>query len=162
MSATTDPRRSAGTTRAQLLARIHCLKKDFGWSDDEYRDILQGVSGKRSAAELDFAGLARAVAMLGGKPVRVNFEDRKDDGEWSFLDRAAEEKKPLLKKIYMVCKSLGAGKHYAEGVARRQSEGVARKLEMMSRNELYRCAQALVNTQRVKREAKASAQEVSA
>lgn len=161
MSATTPPRRSSGTTREKLLARIHCIRKERGWSEDEYRDILQEKTGKRRAAELDFAGLARAVAVLGGKPVRVEHEAPKAPGEWDCIDRAAEEKKPLLKKIYMVCKSLGAGKHYAEGVARRQSEGVARKLEMMSRNELYRCAQALVNTQRGK-QSKASAQEVSA
>ncbi len=69
MTATIPPRR-AGTTRAQLLARLHCIKKELAWSDDEYRDILQQVSGKRSASELDFAGLAKAVAHLGGQHAR--------------------------------------------------------------------------------------------
>lgn len=139
----------SGTTRKALLARIHCIKKERGWSDEEYRDILQAVSGKRSAAELDFAGLARAVAQLGGKAVRVPTAaaDSKDSAgsEWAFIDRAADAKRPLLRKIFVLCRELGAGRTYAEGVAKRQS-GTARRLEMMSHDELYKVAQALANT----------------
>lgn len=158
----------SGTTRKALLARIHCIKKERGWSDEEYRDILQAVSGKRSAAELDFAGLARAVAQLGGKAVRVPAAGAKAAGaspasEWAFMNRASEEKRPLLKKIYAVCRAMGVGKQYAEGAARRQSGGVDRKLEMMSYHELYRLAQALTTTQRSQQaKAKENAQEVPA
>lgn len=37
-------------TRNQLLARLHCIKKEQGWDDDTYRDILYARTGKRSAA----------------------------------------------------------------------------------------------------------------
>jgi phage gp16-like protein len=146
---------SKGTTRKALLARIHCIKKERAWSDDEYRDILQAVSGKRSAADLDFTGLARAVAQLGGKPVRTGASE--DAGsEWAFVHKSAEEKRPLLRKIVATCRALGHGRTYAEGVARRQSGGVSRRLEMMSYDELYKVAQALATTQR-SRQAKAPA-----
>lgn len=151
MSDVKTARRHAGTTRAQLLARIHCIKKERCWSDDEYRDILQATSGKRSAADLDFSGLARAVAVLGGKPVRVNSEARQEDGEWACIARAADEKKPLLRKIAATCGALSSGRSYAEGIAKRQSGGIERRLEMMSYDELYKVAQALANTQRHRR-----------
>lgn len=134
-----------GVTRRQLLARIHCLKKEAGWGDDEYRDILQAKVGKRSCTELDFTALSRAVALVaeavrrsaGGKPA-----------EWDFIWRASEEKRPLLRKIFATCRALGVGRTYAEGVAKRQNGGVQRRLEMMSAEELYKVAQALANTQR--------------
>ncbi len=130
-------------TRNQLLARLHCLKKEFGWSDDEYRDILYARTGKRSAADLDGPALARAVAALGTQKPRGGF---KRAPEWAFIDTAAEDKRPLLRKICAVCRALGAGRAYAEGVARRQ-HGVERRLEMMDLRELYALAGALARTQ---------------
>lgn len=153
MSLPTSPRKPA-PTRQTLLARLHCLKHERTWSDDEYRDILQGVTGQRSAADLDLAGLARAVAVLGGKSVRVAAtpEPAVDDPRFrAIIDRASDDKKPLLRKIAAVCGALGANAGYAEGIAKRQSGGVDRRLEMMSYQELYRVAQALVNTQRHRR-----------
>lgn len=151
MSLPTPPRKPA-PTRQTLLARLHCIKHERTWSDDEYRDILQGISGKRSAADLDLAGLARAVAVLGGKSVRVAAaapEPAVDDLRFrAIIDRASDDKKPLLRKIAAVCGALGANAGYAEGIAKRQSGGVDRRLEMCSYQELYRIAQALVNTQR--------------
>ncbi|MEF8769385.1 regulatory protein GemA [Candidatus Accumulibacter contiguus] len=155
MSTTTPEARKPGSTRGQLLARLHCIKHERTWSDDEYRDILQGVSGKRSAADLDFAGLARAVAVLGGKPVRVAAADvaggHADDPRFrTVIAQASADKKPLLRKIAAVCGALGANAAYAEGIAKRHSGGVDRRLEMCSYEELYKIAQALVNTQRAR------------
>lgn len=144
--------------RRALLARIHCIQKERAWSEDEYRDILQAVSGQRSAADLDDAGLARAVAKLGGKSVRVR--PAASSNEWAFVDRAAAEKRRLLRKICAVCRAMGKGRTYAEGVAKRQSGGVTRRLEMMSYDELYKVVQALTTTQRSQQEK--SAAEVAA
>lgn len=150
MSPPTDAPRKPAPTRQTLLARLHCIKHERTWSDDEYRDILQGVTGQRSAADLDLAGLARAVSVLGGQPVRVAAAaGRADDPRFrKIIDRASDDKKPLLRKIAAVCGALGATAAYAEGIAKRHSGGVERRLEMMSYQELYRIAQALVNTQR--------------
>ncbi len=36
----------------QLLAKIHIAKKELNLSEDEYRDILEGETGKRSSAKM--------------------------------------------------------------------------------------------------------------
>ncbi len=40
--------------RAVEIKLVHIAKAHFGWSDDEYRDILYAVTGCRSAKDLDF------------------------------------------------------------------------------------------------------------
>lgn len=55
------------------LAAIHVAKKNLGWSDEEYRDILWLVCQVRSAGDLDFAGRKRFLAHLRaceGRPAR--------------------------------------------------------------------------------------------
>ena len=47
--------------RRRELAAIHTAKKQLGLDDDAYRDLLAGVTGKRSAAELDGAGRQRVI-----------------------------------------------------------------------------------------------------
>lgn len=154
MSAPTTSTRPRGVTRQSLLARIHCLKKDAGWDDETYRDILQAKTGKRSSTELDFRGLSRAVAMIAEEVKRLSRGVPKADSperpanEWAFIDSATEEKRPVLRKICAICRDMGNSKAWAEGVARRHSGGVARKLEMMSYGELYKVAQAASNSQR--------------
>ena len=122
-------------TRNQLLARLHCIKKEHGWDEDTYRDILQLRTGQRSAKDLSGSELARLIASLRGNP------------EWGFIDAAAPEKQPLLRKICALCRAMKVGKEYAEGVAKRQ-HGVPRRLEMMDYGELYQVAGALVRTQK--------------
>lgn len=171
MSATSQtpsvPSQDATAERKRLLARIHCCKAELGWSDEEYRDILQAKTGQRSAAALGFLALRRLAAELGEKtrqapagsgPVKADARKRSDErDDWSFINRAAEEKRPLLRKIFAVCRELGGGRTYAEGVAKRQC-GSTRRLEMMDYGELWKVAAALATTQRGKA-AKAQAQE---
>ena len=62
-------------SRRAMLAKVHIAKKDLGLGDDAYRDVLEGVTGKRSsghmsAPELD-AVLARFRA-LGWTPRRTS------------------------------------------------------------------------------------------
>lgn len=149
----------SGLTRNDMLARIHCLKKEAGWDDDTYRDILQAKTGKRSSSELDFKGLSRAVALIAEEVRRLSRDGRKGGATgpakapdtrnpWAFIDTAAADKQPLLRKICAISRDLGKTKAWAEGAAKRQCGGVDRKLEMMSYAELYRLAQALTHTQR--------------
>lgn len=155
MKPATPARRSSGTTRGQLLARIHCIKHERAWSDDEYRDILHGLTGQRSAADLDFAALSRVVGVIGARSAKVGASVAAQPGEWDLIAQATPEKRPLLRKIAATCTALGAGRAYAEGIATKQSGGIERRLEMCSYDELYRIAIALANTQR-SRQRKAS------
>lgn len=44
-----------------MIAMIHIAKTDLGLDDDTYRDLLERVTGKRSAAELSEGELGRVV-----------------------------------------------------------------------------------------------------
>jgi phage gp16-like protein len=46
------------------LARIHIEKKALGLDDEAYRDLLQALTGKRSAGELSFEERARVAAHM--------------------------------------------------------------------------------------------------
>jgi phage gp16-like protein len=52
--------------RRRAIAAIHVGKKDAGLDDDSYRDLMHRETGKRSAAELDDAGLRAMLRVLGG------------------------------------------------------------------------------------------------
>ncbi len=43
------------------LAVIHIVKRELGLSDEEYRDILEQVTGVRSARDLDEAGFRKLM-----------------------------------------------------------------------------------------------------
>lgn len=45
--------------RTRSLSAVHALKTQAGMSDDEYRDMLASLTGKRSAADLDAGELRR-------------------------------------------------------------------------------------------------------
>ena len=135
--------------RRRDLATIHMAKKQLGMDDAAYRDILWSVARVRSSSELDQAGRSKLLdhfKACGWKPTpKVN--------EWAFIDKAAPDRRPLLKKICMVCKSVGAGKAYAEGAAQRQT-GIARKLEMMDEGQLWLLAGVLERTRKSKEDTK--------
>lgn len=135
--------------RRRDLATIHMAKAQLGMADDAYRDILWSVARVRSSADLDQAGRSKVLdhfRACGWKPVpKIN--------EWAFIDKTAADRKPLLRKICMVCKSMQVGKAYAEGAARRQ-HGIERKLEMMNESELWLLAGVLEHTRKSKERSK--------
>ncbi len=139
------------TFRRTLLARLHIIKKEQGWSDDEYRDILEARTGRRSAADLPDKSLARLVGSFGA-PVAQGGTPRPKH-EWSWVDTAQAAKRPLLRKLIMLAKEAGIerGKQvdYIEGIARQMSGtgsgavAVAKPLAMCDEGELWRIVQAL-------------------
>jgi len=123
---------------ARKAILIECRKQ--GLDDDTRHDIVRNVGKVASGSTKDMgAEAARRVLdhlrRLAGQP-----------NEWAFIDQAAEDKQPLLRKICATCRALGAGKAYAEGIARRQ-HGIERRLEMMDMGELHAVAGALAGTQ---------------
>lgn len=52
------------TGRKADLAQIHMAKKDLGWDDGMYRDVLFSVCRVKSSGELDFTGRKRFIAHL--------------------------------------------------------------------------------------------------
>lgn len=135
--------------RRRDLAAIHAAKRDLAMSDDAYRDILWSVARVKSSADLDQAGRSKVLdhfRACGWKPVaKVN--------EWAFIENAAADRQPLLRKICAVCRSMDVGKAYAEGAAKRQ-HGIDRKLEMMDEGELWLLAGVLERTRKSKEKVK--------
>lgn len=135
--------------RRRDLATIHMAKQQLDMQDDAYRDILWSVARVRSSAELDQAGRSKVLdhfKACGWKP-------QPKTNEWKFIDAAAPDRVPLLRKICAVCRSMGVGKAYAEGAAKRQ-HGIDRKLEMMDQGELWLLAGVLERTRKSKEQAK--------
>ena len=134
--------------RNKELAAIHTAKRDLGMADDAYRDIMWSVARVRSAKDLDHAGRMKVLdhfKACGWKP-------KPKANEWAFIDKAAADRQPLLRKICMVCRSMKVGKAYAEGAAKRQT-GIERKLELMDQGQLWLLAGVLERTRKHKEEA---------
>lgn len=47
--------------RNGLLAKVHILKKDLGMAEDHYRDLLDDLTGKRSAGDLGNKQLSNVI-----------------------------------------------------------------------------------------------------
>jgi len=127
--------------RRRDLATIHMAKAQLGMADDAYRDILWAVARVRSAKDLDQAGRSRMLDHL--KACR--WKPKPKPNEWAFIDKAAADRQPLLRKICAVCRSMGVGKAYAEGAAKRQHK-IDRKLELMDQGQLWLLAGVLERT----------------
>jgi len=142
--------------RRRDLATIHMAKAQLGMDDAAYRDILWTIARVRSSADLDQAGRNKLLDHLkacGWKPLRQAQGERNVKGnEWAFIDTAAADRIPLLRKICAVCRSMNVGKAYAEGAAKRQS-GIERKLEMMDQGQLWLLAGVLERTRKSKERA---------
>jgi phage gp16-like protein len=128
---------------------IHIAKQQLDMDDETYRAMLWIVARVKSSTALDFAGRKKVLDHLKA----CGFKVAAKVNEWAFIDKAAADRQPLLRKICMVCKSMNVGKAYAEGAAKRQ-HGVDRKLEMMDEGQLWLLAGVLERTRKSKEEAK--------
>jgi len=139
------------SARNSELAAIHIAAAQLGMDtrdenpESEYHAMLWSIARTRSAGDLDWTGRKRVLEHLKSRGAGKG----RKSGEWSFIDSATQDRKPLLRKICAVCRAMKVGKKYAEGVAKKQ-HGVDRHLEMMSYTELWHLAGALSRTQTFK------------
>lgn len=138
------PAKQADIKRREITL-IHVAKQQLGMDDETYRAMLWSVARVKSSTALDFAGRKKVLDHLKACGFKVVAN------EWAFIDKAAADRQPLLRKICMVCKSMGVGKAYAEGAARRQT-GIDRKLELMDQGQLWMLAGVLERTRQHKQE----------
>lgn len=54
--------------RSSLVAKLHILQKQHGLADEDYRDLLERETGRRSSKELDERELHAVIARLTGDP----------------------------------------------------------------------------------------------
>lgn len=93
------------------LAAIHVLKARAGMSDDEYRQMLLTVTGKRSAAELDDTERRRVFDYFGRLGVKSNSRQRRD--------RVGQDRQRLLAKIDAQLAAAGRDRTYIAGMVKR-------------------------------------------
>jgi len=123
------------------LARIHILaKKDLALPEDQYRDMLFTLARVRSAGDLDHAGRAAVIAHLSA------LANKYAANEWGFIDRAAADRQPLLRKICAVCRAERRGKRYADRTAEHMF-GIER-IELCGPQQLHSIVSALVIDQK--------------
>lgn len=145
-------------SRRTLLAKVHIAAKDLGLDDDTYRDMLEGLTGQRSAGKLSDKQLVLVIADL-----------RKNKG-WDGEDTRPARKKPkpratpgtapLLDKIGAQLADSGRPWAYAEGMAKHMYK--VERLEWAKPEQLRGIVAALTKDaqRRAKREASQAAQEV--
>lgn len=126
-------------SRRRELATIHLGAKALGMDDACYRDMLFALARVRSAADLDFAGRRRVIEHLRASGFKANA--RRPNPQWAWVDRAAADRQPLLRKIIMQLKSAGRAKQYADGVCRRMFN--VERLEFCAADQLHKIVSAL-------------------
>lgn len=117
--------------RTGLIASVKIAQKDLGLDDTTYRSLLQGVTGRDSAARCTVPQLKAMLAELRAKGPR----------------NVPQELRPLHAKITALCASLERPLSYADAIIRRQTRDTAR-LRTASRAQLTACVAALVRQQR--------------
>lgn len=148
--------RTASNNLALTLRAIRGDCKAFGIDDATRRDIMQREAGVTSSTQLDMAGANKVRAYI-----NKHYRQKQGD-EWAFIDSAAEDRQPLLRRIIVFCRDLGIQRggqvSYVEGIARQMAGlkpglyNVDKPLRLCGRDELRNIAFALDKQQ--KRQAK--------
>jgi phage gp16-like protein len=103
-------------SRRSLLAKVHIAAKTLGLEDDAYRDMLEALTGQRSAGDLSVKQLTLVIAALrkrGWDDADPRPERRKPK------PRATPGCAPLLGKIEALLADAGRPWTYAMAMARR-------------------------------------------
>ncbi len=138
---------AAPADRRADLARIHILAKECRLPRDEYEDLLFALARVRSSGDLDQGGRAKVIAHLSKLAAKYKKPAApRAPNEWAFIDRAAPERKAMLRKICAMCRAERRSKKYADGVAERMF-GLS-TLEFAGPSELHKIVSALMFDQR--------------
>lgn len=120
-------------TRNQRLAAIHMGKKALGLDDDIYRDVLEQVTGQRSAKDLTDDQLIQVLQHFESLGFTKKEFGKKPD--------VTASKQKLMNKLEALLADQNLHWNYARGMAKKMFEKEA--LEFCSVNELYRIVAAL-------------------
>ena len=139
MSAAAKP---APSRRTRQLAQIHCLKRDLGLEDDDYRDVIWAIGRKRSAGELDDYGRLQLLQQLRGMLGRRKRAVRQRDGRYPGRPNNTDvRRRREMTKIEALLTDAGRGWEYAEALAKRICK--RDRLEFCGPAELYKIVAAL-------------------
>jgi len=120
-------------SRNQRIAAIHMGKKQLGLDDDTYRDMLEQVTGKRSAKDMTDDGLVKVIQHLD----QLGFSKR----EFGNKPKVKLSKEALIGKIEAHLAENKLHWNYAKGIAKQMFQKDA--LEFCTENQLWRIVAAL-------------------
>ncbi len=145
----------ADNSRNRELAQIHCAKRDLALDEETYRAMLWTIARVKSAADLDFTGRRQVIEHLRARGFRYSpppspspLKGEGRNSEWAWVDRAAPERRAMLRKIIMLLRSAEPprARSYADAICERMW-GIAR-LELAAPNQLHAIVAELVEDQR--------------
>ncbi|OTG87680.1 GemA protein [Acinetobacter sp. ANC 4558] len=120
-------------SRNQRLAAIHMGKKTLGLDEDTYRDMLEHVTGKRSAKDMSMDDLLKVIQHLD----HLGFSKR----NFGTKPKVKLSKEALINKIEAHLTEHKLHWNYAKGIAKQMFQKEA--LEFCTENELWRIVAAL-------------------
>jgi phage gp16-like protein len=109
-----DPKRNKD------LSRIHIFKKDLGLDDDAYRTLLQGVTGKASARELDAKQRWRVMCEMSKL---LNGGKEKPKKKYPGRPAVIPGKEALIGKVEALLTELKKPWAYAHSIAKTMTSG---------------------------------------
>jgi phage gp16-like protein len=131
--------------RKKDLAIIHAAKKRMGLDDESYRDLLEGVTskggtkqGKRSAADLTASERQAVIAEMErqGGQTAPRLKGKRI--------QPADERAPLLSKVYALLYHLDLSIEYALGILKQMFKDKApARLEWANSSQLHKLVAAL-------------------
>lgn len=120
-------------SRNQRIAAIHMGKKQLGLDDDTYRDMLEQVTGKRSAKDMTDDDLVKVIQHLD----QLGFSKH----EFGNKPKVKLSKEALIGKIEAHLAENKLHWNYAKGIAKQMFQKEA--LEFCTENQLWRIVAAL-------------------
>ncbi len=123
------------TIRNKDLAKIHLFKKQAGLDDDSYRDMLEQLTGKRSASKLNARERVQVISYLKTnlpKPTKSHYPGKPNN----------LNSKPQLQKIEALLSEAKYPWSYAKAIAKRMYN--KHGLEFCSSKELSGVINALI------------------
>ena len=121
------------SSRNERLAAIHMGKKALNLDEDTYRDMLEHVTGKRSAKDMDMNDLLKVIQHLD----QLGFSKR----NFGKKPKVKLSKEALIGKIEAHLTEHKLHWNYAKGIAKQMFQKEA--LEFCTENELWRIVAAL-------------------
>lgn len=148
----------ADVLRKNELAKIHLAKKQLALDDDEYRAIMLSVTGKQSAADLDWQGRQKLLNHF----KKIGFKVKAKAGGRA-RPTVGEDRAPRMRKIEALLADSGRSWAYADGLAKKlfASTTKVERIEFCDGDHLAKVIAALVidAKRRVKKAAGVAAQD---
>lgn len=103
---------TAKSQRTRQLARIHCLKRDIGMTDEQYEAVLWTVARVESSKDLDAHGRMQVIRQLETR-LQATRKGQRYPGRPHNADR------PQIRKIEALLADAGRPWAYADTIAKR-------------------------------------------